>query len=259
MQTLVAFGLALAPALVALRATTPRAPAEAAGAVDPALVGTWKLEAPGSPILWVVRADGVYRVHGAGAPVRQLGRIEAAKGHWSVVSPVWADQGSYRMTDGKTWVVTGRAATGTWKRVWSPADGGAAPPSGAGACRLVTPGEVARALSAPATPGSPDPRAGPGGCVFRSQLSSLDQVTIRLRQNQGNFFQNLRKSKAAHVVDVPGIGDLAYAEVAASGSVILQVLKGANWMTIELRLTPDGTNEDIAYVIELGRAAAGRI
>jgi hypothetical protein len=190
--------------------------------------------------------------------MRQLGRIEAAKGHWSVLSPVWADQGSYRMTDGKTWVVTGRAATGTWKRVWSPADAGAAPPSGAGACRLVTPGDVARALSAPAT-GAPDPRAGPGGCVFRSQLSLLDQVTIRLRQNQGNFFQNVRKGKGAPVVDVPGVGNLAFAEVAANGSVTLQVLKGVTWMTIELRLTPDGTKEDVAYVAELGRVAAGRL
>lgn len=258
MQTLVTFGLVVASSVVAWKPIARPVHSEAPGAVDPALVGTWKLEAPGSPILWVVRADGVYRVHGAGAPMRQLGRIEASKGHWSVVSPVWADQGSYRLTDEKTWVVTGRAATGTWKRVWSPADAGGVP-SGPGGCRLVTAEEVARALSAPATAGAPDPRAGPNGCVFRSQLSSLDGVTILLRQNQASFFQNVRKGKGASVVDVPGIGNLAFAEVASNGAVTLQVLKGAAWMTIELRLTPDGTNEDVAYVAELGRAAVGRL
>ena len=52
----------------------------AANAIDPALVGTWKLEWQGADIFWAIRSDGVYRLHGPGAKARQLGRIEATRG-----------------------------------------------------------------------------------------------------------------------------------------------------------------------------------
>lgn len=257
MQTLVTLLLIAGSAAPALSSIIPsRAGTGTGSAVDPALVGTWKLEAPGSPIYWVVRGDGVYRVHGPGAPVRQFGRIEATKGRWSVKSAVWADEGSYRLADAKTWVVTGRMATGTWKRIWAPVEAGSQTPSGQGTCRLVTPTEVARVLSAPAA-GQPDVRAGDGGCVFTSQLSSLDQLSISIRQNQANFFQNLRKGAGARAVNVPGVGDQAYAETVSG--LTIQFLKGTNWVKLSLGLQPWTAIEDLPYLSELARAAAGRL
>ncbi len=81
----------------------------------------------------------------------------------------------------------GKVGTGTWKRVWAPGQGGATTMDGVGACRLVTPAEAAGALYS-ATIGQPDIRAGDDGCVFRSQLSSLDEVSIGTRRNVGDFF-----------------------------------------------------------------------
>jgi hypothetical protein len=226
-------------------------------AVDPALIGTWKLDSPGSPIYWVVRADGAYRVHGPGAPVRQFGRIEAVKGRWSVQSAVWADQGGYTLTGGKSWTVTGRAGTGTWRRVWTPGEGSTEVTAGGGACGLVSPAEVGKVLSAPAS-GGPDVRAGESGCLFHSTFSSLDAVTIRMRQNAASFFQNHRKGIGARAVDVPGVGNQAWAQ-AGTGSVQLQFLKGNTWVTLDLDLTPEAVVEDLPYLTALARAAAGRL
>ena len=49
------------------------------------------------------------------APARQFGRMEASKGRWSVKSAVWADEGSSKLADAKTWIVTGRGGTATWR------------------------------------------------------------------------------------------------------------------------------------------------
>jgi len=56
----------LALAAVLLAAVIP-SHAQAAEAVDRALVGTWQLEWPRPALYWAVRADGVYRMHGPGA------------------------------------------------------------------------------------------------------------------------------------------------------------------------------------------------
>jgi hypothetical protein len=260
MHERLAAGLSTALILVTpavARAPVSDPPAASLAAVDPVLVGTWKLESPGSPIYWVVRSDGVYRVHGPGAPARQFGKMEAAKGRWTVQSAVWADQGTYTLAGGRRWTVAGRGGTGTWTRVWTPGEGSTAATPGGGACRLVSPAEVAKVLFAPAT-GGPDVRAGEGGCAFRSTFSSLDGVTIRMRQNAGGFFQNLRKGIGARAIDVPGVGNQAWAQ-ATTSSLQLQFLKGSSWVTIELGLTPQAALEDLPYLTALARAAAGRL
>jgi hypothetical protein len=92
----------------------------AANAIDAALVGTWKLAWQGSDIFWAIRSDGVYRLHGPGAPARQLGRIEASQGRFSMKSPFWNDAGPYQLSNPDTLVITGQLGPGTWKRIWTP-------------------------------------------------------------------------------------------------------------------------------------------
>ncbi len=237
---------------------TGSGPLQAGGPVDPALAGTWKLEWQGGDILWVVRPDGVYRLHGPGAAARQIGHIEASGGKWSIRSAVWSDRGTYQLQGKDTWLVSGLVGTGTWKRVWSPQQGGARNPEGPGACGFVSPGEVAHVFYAPVS-GKPDVRAGENGCMFRSQFSSLDQLSISVRQNPGNFFQNSRKSKTTRAINVPNVGDQAYAELPSNGELFLQFLKGSTWVTFKLRLTPDAVPEDIPFLAELARAAAKRV
>lgn len=233
------------------------APEPSRSAIDPALVGTWKLEYAGSAIFWVVRPDGTYRLHGPGARPRQFGRMEGSKGRWSIRSDAWADEGTYDLADAKTWIVTGKLGTGTWKQVWKPAEGSPSAVSGSGACRLVTPAEVARVLYSPA-PGQQDSPAKAEGCRFRSILSSLDEVTITTRPNVSSFFQNHRKSRNS-AADVPGVGDQAFAELTAGSALVLQFLKAGTWVTLQLRLQPSAMIEDIPYLAELGRAIAGRL
>lgn len=233
-------------------------PPPAIGSIDPALVGTWKLEYAGPAIFWVVRPDGTYRLHGPGAKPRQFGKMEGSKGRWLVQSEVWADEGSYKIADAKTWIVTGKFGTGTWKQVWKPAEGSPKAVSGSGACRLVTPAEVARVLYSPALAQEDNPAKG-DGCRFRSIFSSLDEVSITTRPNVGSFFQNHRKSRATSAMDVPGVGDQAYTELTAGSALILQFLEGGTWVTLQLRLQPNAMMEDLPYLAELGRAVAARI
>jgi hypothetical protein len=246
-------------ALAALALTLAGA-APAAGPIDPALVGTWKLEWPRPDLYWAVRTDGIYRIHGPGATPRQVGRLEARQGRFTMRSLVWIDEGTYQLVEPGTWRVTGRLGPGTWTRVWAPGQSaGAVQPAPAGACRLVTAEEVARVLWAPAT-GGPDPRAGEGGCLFRSLLGGLDQLSISLRINQGRFYQNTRKTKQARIVDVPGIGDQAYAEPdGAGGPLALHVLRHATWVSVRLTLHPPATTEDLPSLVELVRALAQRL
>jgi len=233
------------------------AAAPAGRAIDPALVGTWKLDYRGAAIFWVVRPDGTYRLHGPGAQPRQFGRMEGSKGRWSVKADMWADEGSYRLADPTTWVVTGKFGTGTWKQVWKPAPGSPKAVSGNGACRLATPAEIARVLYSPAA-GQEDSPANSQGCRYRALFSTLDEVTVTTRRNEGEFFQNNRKSRRG-AMDVPGVGDQAFTEVTAGNALSLQFLKGDTWVTLQLRLQPSAMIEDLPYLTELGRAIASRL
>jgi hypothetical protein len=246
-------GAALVATALALMAPRPTT-----GAIDPALVGTWKLEYAGPAVFWVVRPDGTYRLHGPGAKPRQFGRMEGSKGRWSVKSDVWADEGNYRLAGPATWIVTGKFGTGTWKQVWKPAEGSPRAVSGSGACRLVTPAEVARVLYSPAA-GQEDSPSKAEGCRFRALFSTLDEVTITTRTNVGDFFQNNRKARARSVMDVPGVGDQAFTEHTAGNALTLQFLQGDTWVTLQLRLQPYAMMEDLPYLSELGRAVAGRL
>jgi hypothetical protein len=233
----------------------------AADALDKALVGTWQLQWPGSALLWAVRADGVYRMHGPGAMPRQLGRLEAQGGKFSMTSAVWTDSGSYRV-NGNSLTITGKLGPGTWKRVWAPDSGPSSVPataSGPGACSLVSADDAAEMLRAPAT-GGPDVRAGDGGCVFRSELSNLDSLTIRVRRNQSQFFQNLRKSATTAAIDMPGIGDQAWAKDGGAGSIEeLAFLRGDAWVRISVSLQPAITRDDLPALATLARAVDRRL
>jgi hypothetical protein len=232
------------------------APTALAADVDRGLVGTWKLEWPGSALYWAVRADGVYRMHGPGANPRQLGRLDAQGGKFSMASAVWADSGTYRV-NGDSLTITGKLGPGTWKRVWGPGKGEAA--TGPGACSLVSADDVARLLGAPAS-GGPDARAGEGGCLFRSTLSNLDSLTIRVRRNQSLFFQNLRKSAGASAIDVPGVGDQAWAKGGGVDSIgELSILRGTTWVTLSASLQPDVSRADLPALTVLARAIDRRL
>jgi hypothetical protein len=229
----------------------------AADAVDRALVGTWKLEWPGSALYWVVRADGVYRMHGPGANPRQLGRLDAQGGRFSMASAVWMDSGTYRAS-GSTLSITGKLGPGTWKRVWAPGQESATP-GGPGACALVSPDDIARMLGGPAT-GGPDKRAGDNGCLFRSTLDNLDSVRIMVSSNQGQFFQNRRKTMTTAAIDVPGIGDQAYAKAGGIDSIDeLAILRGDTWVTVSASLTPAMTRADLTALTTLARAIDRRL
>jgi hypothetical protein len=245
--------------LVLAAAIAPAAPA--ADAVDRALVGTWQLEWPRPALYWVVRADGVYRMHGPGAVPRQLGRLETQDGRFSLASAVWVDSGTYRATDDRL-VITGKLGPGTWRRIWRPARmAGAtvARAAGPGACGLLSADEAAEMLGAPAT-GGPDPRAGDGGCLFRSGLSNLDSLTIQIRRNEGRFFQNVRKSAAQFAIDVPGVGEQAWAKAGGADDVEeLAFLRGNTWVRVQASLQPGITRIDLPALATVASAIDRRL
>jgi len=53
--------------------------------VDPALAGSWRLDAPGSQLVWQVAADGHYQLWGS---LTDSGTLEASGGKWTMVSAV---------------------------------------------------------------------------------------------------------------------------------------------------------------------------
>lgn len=243
--------------VTAAMVTTATAPFTFAADVDRALVGTWQLEWPGRPLYWVVRADGVYRMHGPGANPRQIGRVDAQGGRFSMASAVWMDSGTYRIT-GNALSITGKLGPGTWKRVWVPGQT-ASTPTGTGACSLLSPDDAAQLLGAPAT-GGPDVRAGDTGCLFRSTLSNLDSLTIGIRRNQGQFFQNVRKSATTSAIDVPGVGDQAWAKAGGVDSIDqLSILRGDTWVTISASLQPGISRADLPALAALARAIDRRL
>ncbi len=107
-----------APALAA-------APAAAAGAIDPALVGTWEIMVASgrgqSRWIWQIMADGSYRFHAEpfGSARSHEGTVSFANGHWTLHALKglrnYSDAGSYEVHDA-TAVITGKLGTGYWKR-----------------------------------------------------------------------------------------------------------------------------------------------
>jgi hypothetical protein len=172
---------------------------------------------------------------------------------------MWADEGTYRMAGAKSWVVTGKFGTGTWQQVWKPGEAGPNAASGSNGCRLATMADVARVLSSPAEAKEENPNNDTVGCRYRALFSSLDDLRIGLRQNAGNFFQNVRKGEERHARDVPGVGDQAYAIVRPGGTLVLELLKGTHWVKLELRLQPAASLDDTPYLAELGRVIAARL
>lgn len=45
------------------------------------------------------------------------GSFEAADGSWSLSPPIWQDQGTYKIPDPNTLILTGKLGTGVWSRV----------------------------------------------------------------------------------------------------------------------------------------------
>lgn len=236
-----------APVLLASAST------QAGSVVDPALVGTWKLEWPRPDLFWTVRPDGVYRMHGPGANPRQLGRLEAGQGRFSMKSLTWMDSGTYRTSGPDTPVVTGQLGPGTWKRVWAPGAKGSQGPPGTGSCSLFAENDVARFLGAPVT-ATLDTR-GNATCVYKSTLSSSDNVTVMAYPARREAWFNTRKAQKPSITRVPGVGEDAYVEYPGVGGLELHILNGQDQFRVRFQLTPDTSAEDVPAALELARAA----
>jgi hypothetical protein len=230
----------------------------AADAVDPALVGTWKLEWPRSALFWAIRPDGVYRMHGPGANPRQLGRLQAGQGRFSMQSPVWIDSGTYRLTDSDTLVITGQLGPGTWKRAWVPARKDAdRPAAGAGSCRLLSAEDAGIVLMAPAA-AALNPRGG-SDCIYSSQLDSLDSLSVTVFPSRRQAWYIKREKPNPAFTSVPGVGEDAYVEQSGVGTPVLNILSAQDQFIVRVQLTPDASKEDVSALIDLARAAAHRL
>lgn len=226
-------------------------------AVDAPLVGTWQLQWQGPPIYWALREDGVYRLYGLGANPGQFGEVEAAGRKFSMKAAFFADAGSYELRDADTWIVTGRLGPGTWKRVWYPGDTGGMVTSKVGTCGLVTAAEVAQVLREPVR-GTPDRRAA-ADCVFVSNLSEFHQVRVHTFPSRRQAWAIKRRNPDPRMINVPGIGEDAFATVDAGGHLVLDVLHGDTQLRITLAMKPGATPQDLPLLAELGRAADGRL
>jgi hypothetical protein len=100
-------------------------PSQASGspsAIDPTLVGSWRLEielpSPQGPVPvnWDMRADGTYAVDAG--PFSHAGTLEAKDGQWHLQSTVnsFTDGGRYEMPDWTTLVTYGTLGVGRWYR-----------------------------------------------------------------------------------------------------------------------------------------------
>lgn len=227
--------------------------AAAEPAIDAALVGTWKLEWPRPDLFWTVRPDGVYRMHGPGANPRQLGRLDAKQGRFSMKSLTWMDSGTYRLSGPDALVITGQLGPGTWKRVWSPGMKGPDKPPGPGSCRLLTESDVARFLGAPVT-ATLDTRGNPT-CVYKSMLSPSDSVSVSAFPSRRQAWFNTRKMPNPRMTTVPGVGEDTYVEYAGAGGLELNILNGPDQFRVRFKLTPDTSAEDVPAALELARAA----
>jgi hypothetical protein len=246
-------------------AVAPSAPSSgSSGGPDRALVGTWKFEGTAADMLWVVRADGSYRVHGWGVQLPQRGRFEGARGKWSASASNWQDSGSYELA-GDTWRVTGKLGTGVWKRVWQPGQPAQNGPGHGGVCQLLQPGEVSLLLDSAVV----DPE-GIGarhqgtnealeGCRYTSRLNGNDRVEISVKGGSTiakSFEQDKRAARA--IVPVSGVGLDAYA-VMSKNVLTLKALTPTRIMSVALYLTPGVTSDDLPGLTQVARAAQGRV
>jgi hypothetical protein len=215
--------------------------------VDPALLGMWKLAQPGFSMFWHIRADGTYRYFGANArPFEHWGTIQASGGRWATQRAGSEDGGSYTLS-GNTWRETGKAGTGTWRRVWKPGDGGSQ-----GQCPLIDVAEV-EALLGNAT----RIRADAKGCSLSANgVGYTDGVTISVMDNAAQRFANVRKQHGAMrpVIDLPGISNAAFIDADS-----VHILKGNRYAVITAQLYPHHPDAvSNAALIRLARSVAGR-
>ena len=88
--------------------------------VDPALIGTWKMDAPITgkqwTFTWVIRGAGSYTL----SVVTEDGTYEAFNGQWKSVSASGiTEEGTYTFNDKDSVSITGPKGTGVWTRVAS--------------------------------------------------------------------------------------------------------------------------------------------
>lgn len=92
-------------------------------AVDPALVGTWRLSSENQNgavmFVWVIGNDGHYRLTSQGPHNKkdETGQLSFANGNWNLQSDAGrTDGGTYQARDPNTLAVIGKGGTGIWFR-----------------------------------------------------------------------------------------------------------------------------------------------
>jgi hypothetical protein len=233
-------------------------PCVAGAAVDSALIGTWRLEWQGAPIYWALREDGVYRLYGLGANPGQLGQLEASGGKFSMQAFGFADAGPYQLNGRNVWIVTGRLGPGTWKRVWTPGGASGQDSNANQACSLVTAEEVARVLREPVK-AAPERRDPTSSCEFKAALSDFHSLVLNLYPSRRQAWENTRSRRTPQMIEVPGAGEDAYAEIDGGQHVVLRVLRGGTELRFTLTMKPAATPADVPLLGELARAADRRI
>lgn len=242
----------------------------AADGVDPRLVGTWKLNYLGPPAFWVIREDGVYRIHGPHTPgSAHRGKIQATNGKWSIHSPKWQDSGTYELKDENTLVSVGKLGPGTWELVWTAGTAETGRPAPTPACGLLSLSEVARVLEAPVAGGKR--QGGPDeGCRYTSSLDDQERVTLWMSHGSTINETYKRERKGAQsAIDLSGVGRAAYATISRNGILQIQVLgkegfdesRMANMGTrfqLTLKLLPKATEEDLPSLANLAKLAFDR-
>ncbi len=248
------------------------------GGVDSRLVGTWKLVGINWDLYWVIRADGLYRLHGQDPKAQHRGRFEAAHNKWSLSSPQWEDGGTYELPDADTWKATGKLGTGVWKRVWYPGQPQKSGPGIGGVCDLLTIEEISGILNAPVkngvSTGGTDQRTGEPkeGCRFSSELNNYDRIKIWIDTGSTikSSFERMRND-AESPVNVPGLGESAYASLSRNGVLQVKIEGKESWdqshggltkrgsiLTISLYLKPKATLDDLPKLTELARLMFNR-
>ena len=219
----------------------------AAGQVDPALVGMWKLSAPGLTMFWQVREDGMYRYVGVSArPLEHWGTIDIVGGKWATKWAGGKDGGTYTV-QGDVWTSTGSTGRSTWQRVWKPGTA-----SSSSSCPLIDVAEVERLLGSVV-----QVRGDAKSCNIRaSGVGFSDGVSILVVDNAAQRYANVRKQTGAMrpVVDVPGLGTAAFID----GDELI-ILKGDRYATITAGMHPahpDAVSN--AALIQLGRSVVAR-
>jgi len=123
-------------------------------------------------------------------------------------------------------------------------------------CALVTQAEAAAALGGPVTRGESDRI---GGCVYRLQRLSQDQVSVKVDEGPGRdrkgYFE--RERRRTNVVAVPGVGDGAFAFVSPIGFVQVSFRKGD--ALLDVTLTSRQHADALATASRLAKAGADRL